>query len=55
MAIPAGTQVLCDCGAEVLYLRPCQDGEAVVPTCACGQEMYPAPVDEEEQEFTLVL
>ncbi len=54
MSIPAGRQFLCDCGAEVLYVRPCQDGAAEAPTCGCGQLMYPAPVDEEEQEFSLV-
>jgi hypothetical protein len=55
MSIAVGTQFLCDCGAEVVYLRPCQDGEAAAPTCACGQMMYPVPADEEEQEFSLVL
>lgn len=54
MSIAVGTQFLCDCGAEVVYLRPCQDGEAEAPTCACGQVMYPVPADEEEQEFSLV-
>ena len=54
MAVSAGTQFICDCGAEIVYVRPCQDEEAVAPTCACGAVMYLAPVDDEEREFALV-
>lgn len=54
MSVAAGALFLCDCGAEVIYLRPCQQDEADAPVCACGAVMYRAPVDEEEDELTLV-
>jgi hypothetical protein len=52
MSVAAGALFLCDCGAEVMYVRPCQDEDALTPMCACGAVMYPAPADEEEPALT---
>lgn len=43
MGLREGTFLVSDCGAEVVYVRPCPDEPTLSPTCACGAEFHEQP------------